>query len=131
MSGRAAAGAVVLKSMTAPFFVAAVAMIMFPPYPPIPQRAGTATHEVSAAATAASTAFPPAVRIFSPAAAPASSPMIAPAPAVGRASLEAANIFGAREPTRTAWPVRASISRREILVLIAREIYPVSLEDFK
>jgi hypothetical protein len=59
MPGRAAAGAMVLKSMDVIFFPPFSEMVMCPPYPPMPHRDGVATQDINAAATAASIAFPP------------------------------------------------------------------------
>ena len=62
MSGRAAAGAVELKSMTLTGLFA-MAMVMCPPYPPGPHAAISTTPATRAAATIPSTTFPPSSMI--------------------------------------------------------------------
>src|SRR5437870_3600523 len=80
----------------------------------MPQREGTAAHEASAAATAASTAFPPSRKICSPALAPASSPMIAPKEVLRLDFLSLAKQAGSPKAlTRTNCPARRIIVRRE------------------
>src|SRR4051794_14205400 len=90
----------------------------------MPHREGVITHEVKAAATAASMALPPSVRICCPTLAPASSPITTPTRELSPNCFCAPKHIGKPSaPTTSARPVRSNISRREYCLLIR----PVSL----
>src|SRR5438105_183604 len=84
----------------------------------MPQREGVATQDINPAATAASIALPPSARTCSPTFAPAFSPATPPISRRRNLLREETQPGIARLASTAACPLRFSISRREINLLM-------------